>query len=588
MELVYLWVDKYKNIKNQGFNFLPRFTCKYDEASKELTIDKKEHVSIFPENINVTAIVGENGSGKSNILNLIFNEHITTKVFFILRINEELKVYGIDLDSSTYLNNTIREEQLQDRVFKCSNLKSGRLDNYKLAFYTPLLQDSFTDNRHNYIEKKYNLSSVSLLDDYINNQQIYKNITFKNLYGIYESNSIQNSIDMIKNCQNLSLPFDIPTELTISVNKVTQDEEYSQEQEFLREKNPSENSFYGYVEQRAIKNWFSNSFYNFFEKSGDSPMHIFNEKIAKSDNVYNIDNLINIFNEETVGYDDNTIDTSDLVKELNDINEFLKLVKTISNVIEENSLKLKIEDIPNDFISKYNKVIVICSAFLDFSWKPQLSSGQQTFLSQFSLFYKYLKNNDNTLLLIDEGETTLHPNWQKRYIKYIIDFFQKNIKNKKLHVIFSSHSPFILSDLPKENVIFLDKFDDETTKKYPKLKINGLENGNCINVSKYIELNPFGANIHTLLSHGFFMKDGLMGEFAKEKIQSVIDFLNDVEGNELNRQKAWSIIEIIGEPFLKYKLKEKFHEKFSTDEEKRTAKIKQLEEELERLKNVKS
>ncbi len=79
-----------------------------------------------------------------------------------------------------------------------------------------------------------------------------------------------------------------------------------------------------------------------------------------------------------------------------------------------------------------------------------------------------------------------------------------------------------------------------------------------------------------------------MGEFAKEKIQSVIDFLNDTGDDNLNQQEAWSIIKIIGEPFLKHKLEEKFHEKFSTDEEKRTAKIKQLEEELERLKNVKS
>jgi len=28
MELVYLWVEKYKNIEKQGFNFLPRFKYK--------------------------------------------------------------------------------------------------------------------------------------------------------------------------------------------------------------------------------------------------------------------------------------------------------------------------------------------------------------------------------------------------------------------------------------------------------------------------------------------------------------------------------------------------------------------------------
>lgn len=42
MELVYLWVDDYKNIKKQGFNFSPRFTCGYDEDTNKLTIDKND------------------------------------------------------------------------------------------------------------------------------------------------------------------------------------------------------------------------------------------------------------------------------------------------------------------------------------------------------------------------------------------------------------------------------------------------------------------------------------------------------------------------------------------------------------------
>jgi len=29
MELVYLWVENYKNIHKQGFNFSPRFHCEY-------------------------------------------------------------------------------------------------------------------------------------------------------------------------------------------------------------------------------------------------------------------------------------------------------------------------------------------------------------------------------------------------------------------------------------------------------------------------------------------------------------------------------------------------------------------------------
>jgi len=102
MELVYLWVEEYKNIKKQGFNFSPRFDCKfhdeYDENNKlqddcKLEINLKEYTNIFPDNINITAIIGENGVGKTTILGLIntiisqLNIEIPTKYIVIVNIN---------------------------------------------------------------------------------------------------------------------------------------------------------------------------------------------------------------------------------------------------------------------------------------------------------------------------------------------------------------------------------------------------------------------------------------------------------------------------------------------------------------------
>jgi len=73
MELVYLWVDKYKNIEKQGFNFSPMFRCEFkpvyknngelNEEKSELIIKEKDYTSLFPENINITAIVGKNVKG---------------------------------------------------------------------------------------------------------------------------------------------------------------------------------------------------------------------------------------------------------------------------------------------------------------------------------------------------------------------------------------------------------------------------------------------------------------------------------------------------------------------------------------------
>jgi len=80
MELVYLWVEDYKNIHKQGFNFSPRFECEYkdgnlticDKKEKDNKCKNKDYIeNFFGDNINVTAIVGKNGSGKSSILKLI-------------------------------------------------------------------------------------------------------------------------------------------------------------------------------------------------------------------------------------------------------------------------------------------------------------------------------------------------------------------------------------------------------------------------------------------------------------------------------------------------------------------------------------
>ena len=183
----------------------------------------------------------------------------------------------------------------------------------------------------------------------------------------------------------------------------------------------------------------------------------------------------------------------------------------------------------------------------------------------------------NNILLFDEIELYLHPNWQKRVLKIILDFIHKNKLKKNLHIIVASHSPFILSDIPKENVIFLNKFDKEETKnKYPKLDAKDLKDGNCINVSKHIELKTFGANIHTLLSNGFFMSDGLMGEFAKSKITEILDFLNNKEKlKTIQKEQIKPIIESIGEEFLREKLLKMYNEKYN---------IKSKDDEIEELK----
>ncbi|MCF6279721.1 MAG: ATP-binding protein [Flavobacteriaceae bacterium] len=68
----------------------------------------------------------------------------------------------------------------------------------------------------------------------------------------------------------------------------------------------------------------------------------------------------------------------------------------------------------------------------------------------------------NSLVIIDEPEISLHPNWQMRYIEFIRELF-KDTDRVTSHMIIATHSHFLISDLHGENsnIIGLKKENNE-------------------------------------------------------------------------------------------------------------------------------
>lgn len=196
-----------------------------------------------------------------------------------------------------------------------------------------------------------------------------------------------------------------------------------------------------------------------------------------------------------------------------------------------------------------------------------LSHGERSlFILTFLIYFKAFKRNRNLIIYLDEPDSTLHPQWQKEFVSQLINVFS-DFKHT-IHFIITSHSPFILSDIPKENVIFLEN----GVQKYP-FKENE---------------QTFGANIHTLLSHGFFMNDGLMGEFAKSKINEVIKLLKKEHLSKDEIKTCKQIISIIGEPILQKTLEHQLNEKINlteTELEKLEREQKQIKEKIDKLKS---
>lgn len=76
----------------------------------------------------------------------------------------------------------------------------------------------------------------------------------------------------------------------------------------------------------------------------------------------------------------------------------------------------------------------------------EISSGEYHLLV--SLIGIFSKIKENSLVLIDEPEISLHPNWQMQYITFLKKVFSKYAS---CHFIITSHSHFLVSDLEGES-----------------------------------------------------------------------------------------------------------------------------------------
>lgn len=101
-----------------------------------------------------------------------------------------------------------------------------------------------------------------------------------------------------------------------------------------------------------------------------------------------------------------------------------------------------------------------------------LSTGVKSFtLLQMLLRHRMLKKG--TILILDEPEVNLHPEWQIRYAKYV-SLLQKELE---LTVLITTHSPFFLKAI--ENASY-DYENDENTHYYYAQSVNGDAEIRCV------------------------------------------------------------------------------------------------------------
>lgn len=148
------------------------------------------------------------------------------------------------------------------------------------------------------------------------------------------------------------------------------------------------------------------------------------------------------------------------------------------------------------------------------------------------------------IILLDEPDLQLHPEWQQKFISLLLDLLYAYFPKVKFQIILTTHSPILLSDIPRKNVIFINKNPD----------------GKSVVCSDLNLKETFAANIHTLYNNSFFLDGVPIGEFAKHKIEEIYD---RIESGQIDNNTLYDIYRI-GEPILRNILLQKYDSKRKT------------------------
>jgi energy-coupling factor transporter ATP-binding protein EcfA2 len=561
MELVYLWVEDYKNIKKQGFNFSPRFRCEYD--GETLTIKENDDYidGFFGDNINVTAIVGKNGSGKSSILKLIrliITSTIKDGSFLIFYDEKRNKILSIYTKNKIIFKVESECELEQDDIL--SNYVIFPMFDYSLSYNdtysehraspiypknlsrrTPF-SDEMIENYKNIIQNYHDLKKRMQLDKFKDFFQPYKLSVIFDLSKLspYSSGSCELRDEKQREYDSLCTELKKTKDILDFLQKIEEIHtliidggSYSNDDSRAMGLNGCADGSFGYISKQLgdildIPTEPENSIGNIWGNIGQNPP----EDLIKLNKIDEICKTGSMDKYQIFEFHIDDLDKKH-IKEI--LYSFFSHNYFIVELQDKNNKKL------SDLSFGEQQLLFILNQIYslgieldqdlydDISPKEITESGHD--LNKIDRFYQI-----EYVMLFDEIDIGFHPDWQRKIIKYMIDFLQATTDNKKYHLIFTTHSPFLISDVPKNNIVFLN--DEE------------------------LSVETFGANIHTLLSDSFFMEDGLMGEFAKSKINEIIDFHKKVESKDADiealkkeykekRDKFYQTQSIIGEEYLK-------------------------------------
>lgn len=572
MEILAIYVEEFGCFKKTLIPFSSEYEIKLERLGRnhfEYTIHQnKDYFNIFEPKINsLTGIIGENGSGKTTIAKILrvigsYSTPSSTLIYFY-KYNGRIYI-------KNYLGDKLIERSHQvilkqgkgssievDKKYLNENINLFNETNTKLVYYSSLLSGHnelvFDYNSH---KEQHNLINLSI------DHELRKSLDKKNIIGSDDSgdffdpfsgyywqklNKILDFLMYLYDPYNgdlyleLSKYMRVPREIYIKIPNTigTYIEKIVKRFDITPKKNILKHLYNKILNQKSNINEQLSFSYIIALLESDIVKKIVNFK-EFSDYINNI--------QLDISFDSFAESIHNELKKYNLKDEVI--LKYQNLIIELENQNIKTEDI----VFKIDILAVSYTTFsffraakdlseilkfniVNFRWGYFLSSGEEAILNQFASYHSKLSeyHGSNNIFVIDEGELYFHPRWQQSYLNLLIIFFNYIKEKNKNQLIITSNSPFLVSDIPKDNLIFLQREGDICSIKKGPFELT------------------FGANIHSLFHDAFFLDDTFIGKFAEERILELIDKVKNQRDTHKNLQRQ---IDIIGEPFLKMKLTE--------------------------------
>lgn len=556
-ELIYLFVNEVNGMMFQeGISFSIRYKVKYELDTRKLSIEKTNSENFFSneENINnINLIVGRNGSGKTSILNLLGS-----------KLGEREKLLGssgLNFWFAIYSTNTeefIIEGKNIQMISNVVNLSSYDKGNSTDDFFIKTKYD-YSSQKLELIQVVSNLEKMKLMYMYYNSDLDFPWFSSKfindrsDLFEGYSRNYINspNIKDIFKSLLNITSNHDNQftaknIEMRIDRRNITREKDY--EDLYWKDKYTlynNENLILLNKSNILLKNenFTINEYFTltFLEECVLYKVYIDYDSTSKVDHFKAIrklklrseeyedrkEYLLNVLSELY----NKKLNNSELVsgfKSLTKIFETLEEKFIITNQIIVNVRENIDNNVINELIDFYDEQEEYRDVFplnIEFS---NLSNGELQYLDHFSNLITTLddvKKNlkvENLILLFDEPDANFHPEWSRQYINNLVSELKRNTsKDLKFQIIITTHSPFMISDLPRHCITCIDVVSDES------------------GIRREMTQADFGlmSNFYDLIKNNFFIKHPV-GEFASEFFNGIINSIKIIEDGLKNEDEG--------------------------------------------------